>query len=50
MKKQVPVDTPEKDSGVKVTRFDDDGNEILDDDIIEEEEVSSGSDSDDLEV
>jgi heat shock protein beta len=50
VKKQVPVNTPEKDSGVKVTRFDDDGNEILDDDIIEEEEVSSGSDSDDLEV
>jgi len=36
-KVQVPVDTPEK-SSVKVTRFDEDGNEIIEDDVVEEEE------------
>ena len=45
-KVQVPVDTPEK-SSVKVTRFDEDGNEIIEDDVVEEEEVP---DSDDMEI
>lgn len=43
VQEQVPADTPDprKDS-VKVTRFDDDGNEILDEDpVIEEEEAGS---------
>ena len=47
-KVQVPVDTPEK-SSVKVTRFDEDGNEIIEDDIVEEEEVKS-EDDDDMEI
>ena len=43
----MPVDTPEK-SSVKVTRFDEDGNEIIEDDIVEEEEKSE--DDDDMEI
>ena len=46
-KVQVPVDTPEK-SSVKVTRFDEDGNEIIEDDVVEEEEKSE--DDDDMEI
>ena len=46
-KVQVPVDTPEDDK-IKVTRFDEDGNEIIEDDIVEEEEKASGDD--DMEV
>ena len=49
MKEQVPIDTPDPNSNVKVTRFDDDGNEILDEDVIEEEEILD-SESDDLEI
>ena len=45
VKEQVPVDTPdEKKDAIKVTRFDDDGNEIKDD-VVEEEEKA-----DDLEI
>ena len=36
-KVQVPADTPEE-SAIKITRYDDDGNEILEDDVVEEEE------------
>ena len=43
-KVQVPVDTPEP-NAVKVTRYDEDGNEIIEDDVVEEEEAS-----DDLEI
>lgn len=43
-KVQVPVDTPEP-NAVKVTRYDEDGNEIIEDDVVEEEETS-----DDLEI
>ena len=46
-KVQVPVDTPEK-NPVKVTRYDDEGNEIVEDSIIEEEEINE--DDDDLEI
>ena len=46
-KVQVPVDTPDN-SGFKVTRYDEDGMEIIEDDVIEEEEVKA--DSDELEV
>ena len=45
-KVQVPVDTPEK-NPVKVTRYDDEGNEIIDEDVVEEEETK---DDDDFEV
>ena len=45
-KVQVPVDTPEPNK-VKVTRFDDEGNEIIEDDIIEEEEVDEMEITDD---
>lgn len=44
-KVQVPVDTPEQ-SNIKLTRFDEDGNEIIDEDVVEEEEKSA----DDLEI
>ncbi len=46
-KVQVPVDTPEK-SAVTVTRYDEDGNEIVEDDVIETEEKPEGDD--DMEV
>ena len=46
-KVQVPIDTPEK-SAVTVTRYDEDGNEIIEDDVIETEEKSE--DGDDMEV
>ena len=46
-KVQVPADTPDN-SGFKVTRYDEDGNEIIEDDVVEEEEVSV--DSDELEI
>ena len=36
-KVQVPEDTPEP-SAIKVTRYDEDGNEIIDDDVVESEE------------
>lgn len=49
VKEQVPIDTPE-DSKVKVTRFDDEGNEILDDEIVEEEEILDSEDKDDFEI
>ena len=46
VKEQVPVDTPdEKKDAIKVTRFDDDGNEIKDD-VVEEEEKKDGERSD----
>ena len=47
-KVQVPIDTPEK-NAVKVTRYDEDGNEIIEDDVIEEEEVAE-KDDDDMEI
>jgi heat shock protein beta len=51
VKEQVPIDTPDPSSAVKVTRFDDQGNEILDDDVIEEEEIlDSESADDDIEI
>ena len=34
----MPVDTPEENK-VKLTRFDEDGNEIIEEDIVEEEEA-----------
>ena len=37
-KVQVPEDEPEEDKGVKVTRYDDDGNEIIEEGVVEEEE------------
>jgi len=47
-KVQVPVDTPET-SPIKVTKFDEEGNEIIDADVIEEEEVTD-ADKDDMEI
>ena len=44
-KVQVPVDTPEE-SPVKVTRFDEDGNEIILEDVIEVEETVQPADGD----
>jgi len=41
VKEQVPIDTPDP-RAVKVTRFDDDGNEIIEDDVVEEEVVDDG--------
>ena len=50
VKEQVPVDTPE-DNKVKVTRFDEDGNEIIDDDVVEEEEIlDKDEEEDDFEI
>mmetsp|Transcript_15639 Transcript_15639/g.19684 ORF Transcript_15639/g.19684 Transcript_15639/m.19684 type:complete len:463 (-) Transcript_15639:1444-2832(-) len=48
-KVQVPEDTPEPTS-VKVTKFDDDGNEIVEDEVVEEEEAPEKDESDDLEI
>ena len=48
VKEQVPVDTPDP-RAVKVTRFDEDGNEVIEDDVVEEEEVAEG-DEDDLQI
>ena len=45
-KVQVPEDEPEDDKGVKVTRYDDDGNEIIEDDVVEEEEKPKKDDED----
>ena len=50
VKEQVPIDTPDPPSNVKVTRFDDQGNEILDDEVVEEEEILDSETSDDLEI
>ena len=50
VKEQVPVNTPEPDSKFKVTRYDDDGNEIVEDDVVEEEEASEKTETDDLEI
>ena len=47
-KVQVPVDTPEN-SAIKVTKYDDEGNEIIDDDVVEFEEVDE-SEKDDMEI
>ena len=44
VKEQVPIDTPEK-TNVTVTRFDDDGNEIIED-VEEEEEILDSEDKD----
>jgi len=40
----VPVDTPEK-SPIQITKYDDDGNEIIEEDVVEVEEVD-----DDMEI
>jgi heat shock protein beta len=48
VKERVPVDTPDP-RAVKVTRFDEDGNEIIEDDIVEEEEKPEDGE-DDMEV
>jgi heat shock protein beta len=48
-KVQVPEDTPEPTS-VKVTKFDDDGKEIVEDEVVEEEEAPEKDESDDLEI
>ena len=45
VKERVPVDTPEP-NAVKITQFDADGNEIIEDDIIEEEEKPEGEEDD----
>ena len=45
VKEQVPIDTPEK-TNVTVTRFDDDGNEIIED-VEEEEEILDSEDKED---
>ena len=47
-KVQVPVDTPEE-SNIKMTRFDEDGNEIIEDEVVEVEEVDENK-TDDLEI
>ena len=51
-KVQVPEDEPEDDKGVKVTRYDDDGNEIIEDDVVEEEEKEDKpkKDDEDMEI
>ena len=49
-KVQVPEDTPEKESPVKVTRYDEEGNEIVEEDVVEEEENDEDEDKDDLEI
>merc|ERR1719266_1595173 len=41
VKERVPVDTPDP-NAVKVTRFDEDGNEIIEGDVVEEEEKPEG--------
>lgn len=50
-KVQVPEDTPEP-SAVKVTRYDEDGNEIIDDDVVESEEKpeKEAGEDDDMQV
>merc|ERR1719189_1301399 len=45
---RVPVDTPDP-NAVKVTRFDEDGNEIIEGDVVEEEEKPEGEE-DDMEI
>jgi heat shock protein beta len=45
VKEQVPIDTPDP-RAVKVTRFDEDGNEVIEDDVVEEEEVADGDEGD----
>ena len=45
VKERVPVDTPDP-NAVKVTRFDEDGNEIIEGDVVEEEEKPEGEEDD----
>ncbi len=48
VKEEVPIDTPERESAYKVTKFNDDGTEVTEDDVeIQSEEEADPSESQD---